>query len=103
MMQVRASTALCGVAALLAAVTAPASEAMAATCSDRVVQARGEPSSFEALAKTKARGNWRAQVRAIPDLGALYANWSIAQDADYHCSEGPSGYVCTAVARPCRS
>ena len=76
--------------------------AMAATCSDRTVRARGEPSRFEVLAKAKARGNWRAQVRALPDLGAPYANWNIAQSADYACSEDNSGYVCTAAARPCR-
>ena len=63
----------------------------AATCSDQVVQARGEPSRFEVLAKAKARGNWRAQVRAMPALGPLYANWSIAAAADYDCTEGKGG------------
>jgi hypothetical protein len=86
----------------LAATLAFALPAMAATCADRPVQARGEPSQFEVLAKAKARGNWRAQVRAMPKLGPLYANWNIAQGADYRCSKDDSGYTCTAVAHPCR-
>jgi hypothetical protein len=102
MMQVRASILLRTMPALLIAAAATAPFAVAATCSDRVVQARGEPSRFEAWAKTKARGNWRAQVRAIPNLGPPYANWNIAQDADYRCVEDKAGYTCTAVARPCR-
>jgi len=99
----RTRLAISGVLAALAVAmfiaTLPAS---AATCADRTVQARGEPSRFEALAKAKARGNWRAQVRAMPALGPLYANWNIALAADYMCSEGKAGYVCMAVARPCR-
>jgi hypothetical protein len=78
------------------------STAIALTCSDRMVQARGEPSRFEALAKAKARGNWRAQVRALPDLGAPYANWSIASSADYNCRQTKDGTACTAMAKPCR-
>ena len=76
--------------------------ALAATCAEKVVQARGEPSRFETLAKAKARGNWRAQVRAMPVLGAPYANWSIAASADYSCSQSEGKYRCTAIARPCR-
>jgi hypothetical protein len=83
-------------------VLVPVSPAAAATCADRIVQARGEPSRFEVLAKAKARGNWRAQVRAMPALGPNYANWSIAQAADYKCSEENALYTCTAIARPCR-
>jgi hypothetical protein len=78
------------------------SPAAALTCSDQVVQARGEPSRFELIAKAKARGNWRAQVRALPNFGALYANWSIAASADYTCAEEKGGIMCTAMARPCR-
>ena len=100
-MQDRLSISACAVA-MLAAMCACAVPANAATCADRTVQARGEPSRFEALAKAQARGNWRAQVRAIPALGPLYANWSIALDADYRCSEDKTGYTCAAVARPCR-
>lgn len=89
-MQDRLSISAC---AVLAALCAPGAPASAATCADRTVQARGEPSRFEALAKAKARGNWRAQVRAMPSLGPLYANWSIALEADYKCSEDKSGYA----------
>lgn len=100
-MQDKLSISACAVA-MLAAMCACAVPANAATCADRTVQARGEPSRFEALAKAQARGNWRAQVRAMPALGPLYANWSIALDADYRCSEDKTGYTCAAVARPCR-
>ena len=93
----------CAAVALLTALIAAVSQASAVTCSDRTVQARGEPSRFETWAKTKARGNWRAQVRAMPNLGPLYANWSLAQDADYSCSQTGAGYRCTASARPCRN
>ena len=101
-MQARLSISSCALAAVLAAMHASTAPANAATCADRTVQARGEPSRFEALAKAKARGNWRAQVRALPALGPLYANWSIAQAADYQCTDDKAGYTCTAVARPCR-
>ena len=76
--------------------------ARAMTCSEETVQARGEPSRFETIAKAKARGNWRAHVRALPKFGPLYANWSIAAGADYTCSESEGGYACIAIARPCR-
>ena len=49
---------------LLAATAVPAT---AATCADQPVTARGDPSRFEVLAKAKARGNWRAKVRAHAD------------------------------------
>ena len=65
-MQDRLSISACALVAVLAALCAPGAPAHAATCADRTVQARGEPSRFEALAKAKARGNWRAQVRAMP-------------------------------------
>jgi hypothetical protein len=101
-MQDRLPITACALVAMLAATCVCAAAANAATCADRAVQARGEPSRFEVLAKAKARGNWRAQVRAMPALGPLYANWSIALDADYRCSENKTGYTCAAVARPCR-
>jgi ABC-type amino acid transport substrate-binding protein len=84
---------------LLAATAAPAA---AATCADRPVTARGDPSRFETLAKAKARGNWRAKVRALPALGAAYADWNKALAADYRCSDKDGRYVCFAVAHPCR-
>ena len=60
--------------------------AVAATCADKAVTARGDPSRFEVLAKAKARGNWRAKVRAMPALGAAYADFNKALPADYRCS-----------------
>jgi hypothetical protein len=79
----------------------PASAA-AANCADRPVTARGDPSRFELLAKAKARGNWRAKVRAQPALGAAYADWNKALVPDYRCSQTDARYVCFAVAYPCR-
>lgn len=101
-MQSRPLISTCAALPLLAAPLLLTAPAIAATCADRAVQARGEPSRFEALAKAKARGNWRAQVRAMPTLGPLYANWSIAAAADYACVANKTGYSCTAIARPCR-
>jgi hypothetical protein len=84
---------------LLIGMTEPA---RAATCAAQPVTARGDPSRFEVLAKAKARGNWRAKVRAIPSLGAPYADWNKAAGADYRCIEEDGRFQCTAVARPCR-
>ena len=89
------------VAVLLAAL-APSSPASAATCADQPVTARGDPSRFEALAKAKARGNWRAKVRAMPALGASYADFNKALAADYRCDQRDGRHVCLAVAYPCR-
>jgi hypothetical protein len=76
--------------------------AAAATCAERPVTVRGDPSRFEVLAKAKARGNWRAKVRAMPALGGAYANWSKALAADYRCTENDGSFLCTATAYPCR-
>jgi hypothetical protein len=76
--------------------------ATAATCAEQPVAVRGEPSRFEILAKAKARGNWRAKVRAMPALGAAFANWGKALAADYRCTEQAGLYVCIASAYPCR-
>ena len=76
--------------------------ARAASCADRPLSSRGDPSRFELLAKANARGNWRAKVRAMPTLGPAYANWSRALAAEYRCDRKDSLYVCTAVAHPCR-
>jgi hypothetical protein len=81
---------------------ATASGTQAATCADRPVTARGDPSRLEVLAKAKARGNWRAKVRAMPALGAAYADWYKALGADYRCNEEQGGTLCVAVAYPCR-
>jgi hypothetical protein len=85
------------------AVLAAANPATAATCADKPVSARGDPSRFEVLAKANARGNWRAKVRAMPALGAAYADFNKALAADYSCSEKDGRHVCVAVAHPCRS
>jgi hypothetical protein len=89
------------VIAALLAFGAPVA-ADAASCADHPVSARGDPSRFEVLAKAKARGNWRAKVRAMPALGAAYADWSRALAADYRCGQKETQYVCTAIAHPCR-
>ena len=89
-------------AAILCLLAATAAPMAAATCADLPVTARGDPSGFETLAKAKARGNWRAKVRAIPTLGAAYADWSKALAADYRCGQEGGQHVCTAVAYPCR-
>jgi hypothetical protein len=96
----RCRTAWAAVAALIA--SSAAQSALAATCAERPVQARGDPSRFEVVAKAKARGNWRARVRAMPTLGASYADWSKASDADYRCGQEDGRYRCMAIARPCR-
>ena len=85
--------------ALLAATTLPA---LAATCAERPVTARGDPSRLETLAKASARGNWRAKVRAMPTLGAAYANFNKALAADYRCSVKDGQHTCVAVGHPCR-
>ena len=79
-----------------------ATPAAAATCANKPVTARGDPSRFEVLAKAKARGNWRAKVRATPTLGAAYADFNKALAADYRCNQKDGRYVCVAVAHPCR-
>lgn len=76
--------------------------AHAATCAGQPVQARGDPSRYEVLAKAKARGNWRAKVRNMPTLGAPYADWYKALQADYRCVFEDGRFTCTAVAQPCR-
>lgn len=92
------------------ALTAPAilllalapTAATAATCTERPIAARGDPSRFEVLAKANARGNWRAKVRALPTLGAAYADFNKALAADYRCSETAGQHTCEAFGHPCR-
>ena len=93
---------LLSTAPVLWVLVAMAAPAAAATCGDLPITARGDPSRFEVLAKAKARGNWRAKVRALPALGAAYADWNKALAADYRCSERDAQHTCTAVAYPCR-
>jgi len=92
-------SATAGLALLLGALHGSAN---AATCAAQPVSARGDPSGFEVLAKAKARGNWRAKVRAMPTLGAPFADFNKAQGADYTCTQQDSQYLCTAAGRPCR-
>lgn len=80
--------------------TTPA--AQAATCSAVEISARGEPATFKWLALVKARGNWRSKVRAIPSLGAPYANFGRAEDAVERCISDSRTTVCIVAARPCR-
>lgn len=89
------------IAAALAVLGAGA-PVLAATCADKAVSARGDSSRFEVLAKAKARGNWRAKVRAMPTLGAAYADFSKATAPDYRCSETDGRHICVAIAHPCR-
>ena len=93
---------LAAATAALSAALGTGIPAVAATCAEQTVSARGEPSRFELLAKAKARGNWRAKVRAMPTLGAAYADWSKAWATHYRCSRKEGRHVCTAVAHPCR-
>jgi hypothetical protein len=76
--------------------------AVADTCAPNAVMARGEESHFMWSAKAKTRANWRAKIRAMPNLGPDYANWARAQDTEERCLSGPSGTVCTFTGRPCR-
>jgi hypothetical protein len=96
---IRLSARVLSVLALLAA--APTA-ALAATCAEQPVSARGDASRFEVLAKANARGNWRAKVRAIPALGASYANFNKALAADYRCAEKAGQHTCVAFGHPCR-
>ncbi len=74
----------------------------ATTCGPSPVVARGEESRFIWMAKTKARANWRAKVRALPSLGPDYSNWSRAADTEERCLTGPAGTVCIFTGTPCR-
>jgi hypothetical protein len=90
------------IAALVLLAIAAADPAAAASCAVQPVSARGDPSRYEVLAKLKARGNWRAKVRAMPTLGADYADFNRAQDAGYQCSLEDGFHTCIATAQPCR-
>ncbi len=71
-------------------------------CSQAAVSSQGEPARFEWLAKTKARANWRAKVRALSELGPDYANWNIAAERSEICSDGPDGVTCLFTGTPCK-
>jgi hypothetical protein len=91
------------VAAVIAGLAAgPAQAAPAKTCSDIPVSARGEPASFEWIAKTKARANWRAEVRKTTGLGTAYSTWGKAENAEERCISSPEGTYCIFTGYPCR-
>ncbi len=73
----------------------------AGNCAGLPVSARGEPASFEWLAKTKARSNWRSRVRGTKALGEAYATWNRADSRDERCTTSARGIVCTFTATPC--
>jgi hypothetical protein len=74
----------------------------APACATAPVTAKGEPGSFQWIAKTKARANWRAKVRAVSDLGPDYANWGNAKDPVEDCQTGAAGITCVFTGTPCK-
>ncbi len=78
------------------------SQASATVCATDTITARGEPSRFAWLAKTKTRANWRRKVRLSTGLGAAYANWARAEDTEERCLIGPRNTLCIFTGRPCR-
>ena len=87
---------------VLAMAVALLTPADAATCHDKAISARGEPARFEWLAKTKARANWRRQVRATTGLGTDWAVWAQAADTEERCLSGPAGVLCIFTGTPCK-
>lgn len=79
-----------------------AGQARAEECAGEPVVARGEQARFEWLAKTKARANWRRKVRALPPLGAAYANWTAARDTEERCIRIERAHYCIFSGIPCR-
>lgn len=86
----------------IAAVSLASSPLVAKSCSDQPVSVRGEASSLQWLARAKAKANWRAKVRTLPDLGDPFAKWERAENAIEHCVSGPSGTICDFTGIPCR-
>lgn len=91
---------LCAVLAL--AVPPIETSAAVETCSPTAVSARGEPSAFNWLARTKARANWRAKVRQLKGLGAPYSDWNRAHEPTEDCGPDGRGIACTFSGIPCR-
>jgi hypothetical protein len=79
-----------------------AGQARAQECADELVVARGEQARYEWLAKTKARANWRRRVRAMPKLGAPFANWAAARDTEERCIRTERAQYCIFSGIPCR-
>ncbi|MEQ1577202.1 MAG: hypothetical protein ABL894_06070 [Hyphomicrobium sp.] len=87
---------------LLAALITLTGPVHAATCHDKAISARGEPSKFLWIAKTKARANWRREVRATTGLGTEWAVWAQASDTEERCLSGPEGTLCIFTGTPCK-
>jgi hypothetical protein len=88
-------------AAALLAFTASTGGALAKTCAETSVTAKGEQSRYAWLAKTKARANWRSKVRRTPGLGPKYARWDLAEASEERCATGAAGTLCTFSGTPC--
>lgn len=86
----------------LAVLSIPAAPAAAQTCASTPVRAEGDRASFQWLALVKAKGDWRAKVRAMPELGPAYANWAAATDQVERCIKDAKSVRCIVSARPCR-
>ena len=97
----RGHTSVLIIAALLAGGLALPSAEAAPACAAAPVTARGEASTFQWLARTKARANWRVKVRRLKGLGADYANWNEARSTAYECGQNGKGIACTVSAIPC--
>lgn len=80
----------------------PTGAALAVTCAQVEVTARGENARFQWLARSKAKANWRRKVRETTGLGAAFSNWNIAMNADEECLTGPVGTICTFTGIPCK-
>lgn len=91
-----------GLATALACPPSAAHAQQATACAASPVVARGEPSRYEWLAKTKARANWRQRVRLNPQLGPAYSDWKLAADIEEKCLSGGAGTVCILTGTPCR-
>lgn len=87
---------------IVSLVIAAGTPAVALTCTGEPISARGEPASFEWLAKTKARANWRSRIRIAKNLGPTYSSWSKAEAKIEVCRRTPRGLICTFSAIPCR-
>lgn len=96
------STSTATVSIAIAMVILVSSPLAAKNCSDQPVSVRGEASSLQWLARAKAKANWRAKVRALPNLGDPFAKWERAENTVEHCVSGPTGTVCDFTGIPCR-
>jgi hypothetical protein len=91
-----------GLLVSLAVATCLSAPASAATCHDKAISARGETARFEWVAKTKARANWRREVRTTTGLGTDWAVWAQAMDTEERCLIGPEGTLCIFTGTPCK-